>query len=347
MDKKVSIEDLEFENPVEIRKFNKEKSNKGCNRILLLFVLLLLVTSTFSFYRYFLMKKNNSNLKQEVKKLSEQLKEKEKQINEITSKLSEIKSAISKKGNKKTLLISNIKQLKNELKKQKIKIKRLQTSNNNLKKELQRLSRKTRELKGKNRELKNTIAVKEKEISAQKNKIKELENRVTQMEQTLSNLRQTFNMESSASKKLISELIGEQKKNEKLLKENLKLKETVKELSNRVKRLKTVEEGDMVPSSDLVIPAKPLISEKVRVKSKGIFSKVKGFVVVNALIDESGIVKNAYFVFTDIPENKIDRGTLINKALTILKKWKFSPPMYRGNIPVKNWQPVIMPVEGK
>ena len=346
MNNRNAFDDLEFENPVEIRKIEEEPPKKG-KLVYLIIIFILLAITTFLGYREFTRKQEINKLKTEIETLNKKLKEREEKLTQISEKLDKIQSVFSKTSKNKKELLNNISFLENEVKKQKRNLKKLSSRINTLKKEIKRLKSENKKLKSEKAKYKKLLNEKEKTITQKENKIKELENKLAQQSVTLKNLRETFSMESNASKKLISELIDEQKKNQKLLEENLKLKESIKSLKNKIKKLENVDEGDLVPSSELLTLAKPLVNPAVKVKSKGLFSKIKGFVVVNALIDEYGTVKNAYFVSTNIPEDKINRGILINKTLTTIKKWKFSPPLYKGKIAVKTWQPVVVPVSSE
>lgn len=346
MNDKNTFEELEFENPVEIRKIEEEppKNGKG---IYIFIIFILIILTGFLGYRELIRKQEIKKLKKQIEMLNIKIKDKNKKINRISKELNKIQSIFSKTSKNKKELLNNISSLENEIKKQNKKLNNLTSKINTLKKEIKRLKSENKKLKSEKEKLNKALNEKEKTITQKENKIKELENKLAQQSVTLKNLRETFSMESNASKKLISELIDEQKKNQKLLEENLKLKDKIKELNKKIKKLENVEEGDLVPSSELLTLAKPLVNPPVKVKSKGLFSKIKGFVVVNALIDEYGTVKNAYFVSTNIPEDKINRGILINKTLTTIKKWKFSPPLYKGKIAVKTWQPVVVPVSSE
>ncbi len=340
------FEDLEFENPVEIRKIEEPKKKKG-NFLYLFIIAILLIAIGFLGYREFTRQNEVIKLKKQIEKLKNELEEKENRLITISQKLEKIQSVFSKTSKNKTELLNSISALESKLKKQKNTIKELSRKTGNLQKEIKRLKSVNKKLKTEKNRLTKTVSEKEKIISRLNTKIKELQNTLKQQSTTLKNLRETFSMESNASKKLISELIDEQKKNQKLVKENLELKNKIKELNARIATLENVDEGDLVPSSELLTLAKPLVNPKVKVKTKGLFSKVKGFAVVNALIDEYGTVKNAYFISSNIPEDKIDRGILINKVLTTVKKWKFSPPLYKGKVAVKTWQPVVVPVQSE
>ncbi len=346
MNKRDFLEDLEFENPVEIRKIEEKPPGRG-NFVYLIIILILLGVSGYLGYRQFSFNKREKLLKEEIATLKQKLDKREEELSLLTEKLNQIQSVFSKTNKNKSELLKNISSLEKRVKEQKNSINSLSRKIKTLNKEVKRLQNSNKKLKTNIQTLKKQLSEKEKEIALKEGKIKELENKIAQQSETLKNLRETFSMESSASKKLISELISEQKKNEKLLKENLNLKNKISQLNKKIHSLETVEEGDIVPSSDYLTLAKPLINPPARVKSRGIFSRVKGYAVVNAFIDEYGKVLNAYFVYSNIPQEKIDKGTLANRVLTTVKKWKFSPPLYRGKIPVKTWQPVIVPVESE
>ncbi len=345
MDKRKDFEELEFENPVEIRNIEEapEKKNHWCLITLLVFIV---ATGYFGF-KVLNQSKESANLQKKIEKLQEELSTKEKKLSEISNQLQEIEKTFSKTTKNKKELLNNIVSLEKKLKKQKNTINKLKSKCKNLENELKRLKLENKNLIAEKKKLKKEIDNREKTIEELKIKLKELQNKLTQQSITLKNLKETFSMESNAAKKLISQLIEEQKKNRKLLQENLELKKRVSRLSNKIKTLENIDEGDLVPSSDLLTLAKPLVSPPVKLKTKGLFSKIKGFAVVNALIDEYGTVKNAYFISSNIPEEKIDRGILINKVLTTIKRWKFSPPLYKGKIAVKTWQPVIIPVQSE
>ncbi len=346
MSNKDFLDELEFENPVEIRKI-EEKPPKRNNFIYLAIILILLAICGYLGYRQISFSQKENQLKKEITQLKQKLGQKENELNLLNEKLNQIQSVFSKTSKNKSELINNISSLEKKIKNQKKSLNSLSKKIKTLNKEMRRLQKSNKTLKNKIKSLKKQLSEKEKELALKNGKIEELKNKLNQQSETLKNLRETFSMESNASKKLISELVSEQKKNEKLLKENLNLKNKISQLSKKIYSLETVEEGDTVPASDLITLAKPLINPPVKVKSKGIFSKINGYAVVNAFIDEYGKVLNAYFVYSDIPKDKIDRGILINKVLTTVKKWKFSPPLYKGKTPVKTWQPVIVPVESE
>ena len=347
MDKRKEIlEELEFENPVEIRKYDEDKPKKG-HFLYILSIFVLLAISGVLGYREFNRSSEINKIKQKLKEANQKLSAKEKEIEEISKQLEKSKSISSNSSKNKSTLLKNISSLEKQVKEQHREIKLLKKKIKTIQREVKRLKTENKKLKEREKKLQTLVAQKQKTLDQKEIELKELRNKLKQQEITLKNLRETFSMESNASKKLISELISEQKKNQKLLKENLSLKESIKKLKERVKRLERVEEGDMVPSSDYLTLAKPLVNPPIKIKTKGLFSRFKGIVIVNALIDEYGNVKNAYYVSTNIPEDKIDRGLLINRVLTGLKKWKFSPPLYKGKTPVKTWQPVVIPVQSQ
>ena len=346
MNNKDFLEDLEFENPVEIRTLEEEKKPKK-GIVFILIILLLSGLNIFFGYKYFTAEKQIKSLKNKIATLQQQIEEKDNTLKLINEKLGKFKKMFSNTDKNKKQLLSSITKLENEIEKYKKTIKSLKNEKKKLSRRLKQSEESNKKLQSELKKAKSLISDKENLLKQKDNKIAELQLKNKNLEKTLKDLRTTFSMESDATKKIVSEMLSYRKENEKLKTEINKLKTEIDTLNKEIKKLKTVEEGDLVPSSDKLTLAKPLVNPPVTVKAKGLFSKVKGYAVVNALIDEYGNVVNAYFVYSDVPEDKIDRGILINKVLTTVKKWKFSPPTYGGSITVKTWQPVIVPIESE
>ncbi len=346
MNNKDFLEDLEFENPVEIRTLEEEKKPKK-GLFLIIVILILSGTNIFFGYKYFTSEKQIKLFKTEIATLQKQIEEKDDTLKTINEKLGKFKKMYSNTDKNKKQLISSINKLEAKLEKYKSSVKSLKSENKKIVQRLKQSEQSNKKLQAELKKVKKILTDKDNILKEKENKINELKLKNKNLEKTLKELKTTFSMESNATKKIVAEMLSYRKENEKLKTEIDKLKTEKAKLKKEIKKLKTVEEGDLVPSSDKLTLAKPLVNPPAKVKTKGLFSKIKGYAVVNALIDEYGNVVNAYFVYSDIPEEKIDRGILIHKVLTTVKKWKFSPPTYGDNITVKTWQPVVVPVESE
>jgi DNA repair exonuclease SbcCD ATPase subunit len=350
LNNKNNLDEMEFTHAAEIRVVEEQKNNKNKNTGTLLYwsVILLLFATSVSLYFYFSNKLEPLKLQiTDLTAKNKLLTDENLQLNSTLENLmTEIKGLqnkykTSKKG--KEELISIIKQLKNERKTEYNKRKQTEKQVDKLNKQLTKEKAQIKSLKKENSKLANNIKNLKKQIENIEDEKYKTELKLTKLQKQYSQLKIDYNEEIKASK----EILNSMSKNKQLLitlkEKNKNLQYQLKNLKTKINKLETVETGELVPYSEKLVPAVPILKKSVIIEKNGIFNKVEGFVEVSVLIDHFGEVKNAVFLDYKV-KGEADKGKIIGEALKTALKWKFTPALYNGEVKVKVWQPILIPV---
>jgi len=353
MMKQTPLDEFEFQPAAEIRKVEDKKPRKpsgkqasrsglGVLSLVLAVSLLGLLLFHFQYRKGALaaintMESANRALEAENAQLLAKLGEVETAMASLNSQY-----AISKKG--KEQLMGTIEDMKSALSQRDKRIESLNTAINQEKKTVSHLETERDTLK-------QNVADRQKTIAAQKERLedavareRELTDQVGDLTNRISVLKRDLEDEGTASKRIVGNLLEKENAIARLTTELNKAKSTLQKIQDENERFRNVQEGDLVPLSDQVIPARPVIHPPVLLERKGIFSKTSGYVLVNALIDTVGRVEKATYLEQHL-ENVDVHQPIINRALTTVMEWKFTPALYDAEIKVKVWQPVVVPIQ--
>ncbi len=350
---KNNLDEMEFTHAAEVRVVEEKKQNKNTNKNTLpywIIILLLIATSVFS-YIYFSNKlkplnKQISTLTEKNKLLANENAQLNSTLENLMKEVKGLKDKYktSKKG--KEELISIIKQLKNERKTEYKKRKQIEKQIDKLKNKINKAEKQIKSIKEKNKKLKSDLDTLKQQLKNTESEKDKIEEQLTKLQKQYSTLKEDYNEEVKASK----EILGSMSENEQLLSQtkekNKKLQSQLKSLKAKLHKLETVETGELVPYSEKLIPANAILKKSVTLEKNGLFNKVEGFVEVNVLIDHFGEVKNAVFLDYKV-KGEADKSKVIGEALKTAMKWKFNPALYNGEVKVKVWQPILIPVTSK
>ncbi len=352
-EKHTPLEEFEFRQAARIRTPGENRPKNKAARTPLLFPIILgilligaLGTSLFFFTQFKHEQKNVQKLKRKLTESEKNEATASEKLNEIQRKLEKTTKKLLTSSKGKGELMAAIDKLQQDIEKQKRKIQTLKkalraekTTVRKTRKKQVAAEQKLVESKKQNNKLKN-------QLNDSADTIRKLRDNIEKLEKTVQTLKSTMNQEGSASKKLVREMLNAQNEAATLKREKEALEKKIDRLKNKVSDLRRVDPGELVPLSDMVTPAAPIVHPTAVVEKKGVFGKIKGFILVNAYIDETGFVKNAFFLESHL--NKNERNSVaISQALKTVLKWRFSPALYNEKIPVKVWQPVIIPVNAK
>ncbi len=349
-EKHTPLEEFEFRQAARIRT-PEEKREKPAPRkrsVLLTVLLLILLAGALSaggflYYRLQLQQKKTAQLAKTLASSRKEKTETAARLEEIRQKLKKMTRRVSTSSKGKGELLASIGQLKQDIDKQNQKIRsqkqiirKKETAIEKSEKARKATEAKLAMEKAGNQELKS-------QLDAAKITTREFQDKAEKFQRTIQALQSNMNQEGDASRKLVSDMLNAQNEAATLRKEKNALKNSLNSLKNEVKSLKRVDPGELVPFSDLITPAKPIVHPTAIIDKKRSFGKVRGFILVNAYIDETGFVQNAFYLESYLQKGK-KNGAIISVALKTVLKWRFSPAMYNGTIPVKIWQPVVIPI---
>jgi len=250
----------------------------------------------------------------------------------------------SSKG--KGQLLDTIESLTGKLKRAESDRKQVESARDRYKAQWQDTNRKLKQAETTIANQKRNLAQVQKEKDELEAQLDESRDAVDKLQREIKTLRGSMNQEGEASRKLAGELLRKEGDIQKLQSKIADLESRLNEVETALADCRRVDEGELTPLSDRVTPAKPLVNPPVIVEKKGLFSKARGYVLVNALIDEVGLVRNAVFMEEHL-ENVDQPSAIISRALAQVMKWKFSPALYDGATRVQVWQAVPVPVRSE
>ncbi len=352
-DKLTPLEEFEFRQAARIRT-PEEKRGKPTpqkKRIFLTVLLLVLLAGAlfaagFLYHQLQLQQQKTTQLAKELATSQQKMTATEISLKDIQQELKKMTHRVSDSSKGKGELLTAIDQLKQdinnrnqEIRSLKQKIRERETSIKNAEKARKKVNTELEKAQKSNQELKG-------QVNTAKATIREFQDTTEKLKSTIQTLQSNMNQEGNASRKLVSDMLEAQSKTKKLRKEKETMEATLDSLSKEIASLKQVDPGELVPFSDLVTPAKPIVHPSATLEKKGSFGKVRGFIVVNAYIDETGFVQNAFYLESHLRKDE-KNGAAISQALKTVLKWRFSPALYNDKTPVKIWQPVVIPINDK
>ncbi|NOY22999.1 MAG: hypothetical protein GXO70_05775 [Acidobacteria bacterium] len=352
-EKHTPLEEFEFRQAAKIRtpEEKRERPTPQKRSVLLTVLLLIMLAGALSAggFLYHLLQLQQKKTAQLAKDLASSRKEKTEtaaRLEEIQQKLKKMTRRISTSSKGKGELLSSIDQLKQnidkrdqEIRSQKQKIRKKETAIKQSEKARKATEAKLAREKTTSQKLKT-------QLDAAKITTRGFQDEVEKLHRTIQTLQSNMNQEGNASRKLVSDMLNAQNEAATLRKEKNTLENSLNSLKNEIKLLKQVAPGKLVPFSDLVTPAKPIVHPTATIDKKRSSGKVRGFILVNAYIDETGFVQNAFYLESHLQKGE-KNGAIISEALKTVLKWRFSPAMYNETIPVKIWQPVVIPINNK
>jgi len=348
------LDEMEFKHATEIRKPEEDdKSNQIKTKTPVLYILFIFILILAVIFEYFFFGNQLKPLSIKISKLetiNKKLTLTNKQILDkntiLSGKIQEAEKQFKTSSKGKKELITLIKQLKKEKKEQYSKRKTIEKRLSKLEKKIKQYDNKLLDQKQKNTKLKEEITTLNLQIT-EHNKLNDSLN--IKLQKTIKKLKlvqNDYNEEVKASKEIVKSLYtkdNELKKAKKTLSTTLK---DLDKIEKQLHKLKTIENGELVSYSEKLIAANPVLKKTAIFEKTGIFNKIKGFVLVNVLINQFGEVENAVFLDYQV-EGDVDKSTVISKALKTAMQWKFSPPLYKGEVKVKVWQPILIKVTTK
>lgn len=352
-EKHTPLEEFEFRQAAEIRTPEEKRQKNAPQKkpILLTAILLVLLAGAltaagFLYYQFHQEQKKTAQLAKELVTNREERVATDTSLKTIQQKLEKMTRRISTSSKGKGELLTSIDRLKLNI--------------DNLNQKIRSLEQNVREKESVIGKLKKARQTTEKELANAKNTSQKLKTRLDtaeattqgfqdkaeKLKKTILTLQNNMNQEGNASRKLVSDMLDAQSEVATLKKEKKELENSLNLLKREIHSLKQVDRGELVPFSDFVTPAKPMVYPAAVVEKKGAFGKVRGFILVNAYIDETGFVQNAFYLESHLRKDE-KNGTAISEALKTVLKWRFSPALYDDNTPVKIWQPVVVPVNSE
>ncbi|MCK5879862.1 MAG: hypothetical protein KAH24_08780 [Holophagae bacterium] len=349
-EKRTPLEEFEFRQAAKIRtpEEKREKPAPQKKSVLLTTVLLVLLAGTFAaagvlYYQFHLEQKKTTELEKHLAISQEERVAADTSLKTIQQELKKMARRVSTSSKGKGELLTSIDQLKQNI--------------DSLNEGIRSLKQNVREKETAVRKLKKARKTTEKELANAKNTSKELktsldtakattlefQDKAEKLQRTIETLQDNMNQEGNASRKLVSDMLDAQNQAAKLKKQKNALEDSLTSLKREITSLKQVDPGELVPFSDLVTPAKPIVHPTAIVEKKGAFGKVRGFILVSAYIDETGFVQNAFYLESHLRKDEMN-GLAISQALKTVMKWRFSPALYDDNTPVKIWQPVVITI---
>ncbi len=352
-EKHTPLEEFKFRQAAQIRnpeeKRKTPKTGKKCAIAIAGMIVVLLcavVAGGFLYYQLQLAQKKDHETVKQLTKLQKEKNAVENDLKDIRQKLGKMTHRLSTSSKGKGELLASIDNLKQDIESRDRKIRTMEQQikkNQSIINKLRKNQKKTESALLKEKKLKQQLKA---QFVALNNEITSYQDQITGLKRIIQNLQNNMNQEGNASRKLVSDMLDAQNEAADLKKKNDKLKNEVRLLETQIASLKRVDAGELVPFSNLVNKAVPIIHPVAAVEKKGVFGKVKGFVLVNAYIDETGFVQNAFYLECRINKEEA-KTTAISQALKTVLKWRFSPALYNGKTPVKVWQPVTIPVESQ
>ncbi|NOZ14215.1 MAG: hypothetical protein GXO69_11335 [Acidobacteria bacterium] len=352
-EKHTPLEEFEFRQAARIRnpeeKCETPKSGKKCLFAIAGITIVFLCAAAAAGFFYSQLQQEQLKRHETEQQLSTLRKEKsaaENELKEIRQQLEKMAHRLSTSSKGKGELMASIDSLKQDIESRDRTIRALKQKagkNTNLIKELNREQRKTEFMLQNEKKLNQEL---QQQISIAKKDILTYQDQISGLKRVIQNLQNNMNQEGNASRKLVADMLDAQNEAANLKKEKTKLETGIKKLKAEIISLKQVHFGKLVPFSNMVKKASPIIHPAAMVEKKGIFGKVKGFVLVNAYIDETGFVQNAFYLECHLNKEEAN-SEAISQALKTVLKWRFSPALYNGKTPVKVWQPIAVPVESK
>jgi len=352
-DQRTPLEEFEFRQAARIRtpEEKREKPTPQKKRVFLTVLLLVLLAGAlfaagFLYHQLQLQQLKTTQLAKELATSKQKMTETEISLKDIQQKLKKMTHRVSDSSKGKGELLTAIEQLNQsidtrnkEIQSLKQKIREREKSIENAEKARKKMKTELKKAQKSNQDLKS-------QVNTAKATIREFQDTTGKLKSTIRTLQSNMNQEGNASRKLVSDMLDAQSKAEKLRKEKESMEETIDSLRKENTSLKRVDPGELVPFSDLVTPAKPIVHPSATLEKKGSFGKVRGFIVVNAYIDETGFVQNAFYLESHLRKDE-KNGAAISQALKTVLKWRFSPALYNDKTPVKIWQPVVIPINSK
>lgn len=348
------LDEFEFQHDAEIRKpstpgTSREKGAGGPRwpKVAVIVLSIALVAlAGFHVHRNRSNAQQADQLKNRIQVLAEQATGLQAELESVRTALSSLNSqfATSKKG--KEELLTSIDKLKNSLADRDKRIAELQRTDKTLRTEIDTLKKERREqaelLKHRDETIRshvNALAQKDTEIQSLERTSGEDKDRIRVLESERDE-------ENNASRQIVSSMLEKDRQITSLQHQLQSEQEKNRKLNAENTRLRDVREGDLVPLSDRVTPAQPMVHPPVLLDGKGLFGKASGFVMVNALIDHVGRVENATFLEHRLQHVETPQ-LVVSKALRTVLQWKFSPALYDTEIRVRVWQPVLVPVTSR
>ncbi|RLE20487.1 MAG: hypothetical protein DRJ08_06905 [Acidobacteria bacterium] len=350
-EKHTPLEEFEFRQAAKIRT-PEEKRGKPTpqkKRLFLPILMIFLLAGTlyaagFLYHQLLLEKKRTAELSNELTASRTEKTTAENNLKEIQQKLNKMTARLSTSSKGKGELLASLDRLKQDIDKKNQEISALK---GNLRKFENRIN-KTEKLR---KAVEKKLAKEQKtsqEIKAQLEAaqagIRGYQDKALKLQRTIQTLQSNMNQEGNASRKLVSDMLEAQNEVASLRKEKKEMEKKIDLMKHEIASLKRVDPGDQVPFSDMVTPAKPIVHPAAVMEKKGVFKKVKGFILVNAYIDETGFVQNAFYLESHLRKDE-KNGAAISQALKTVMRWRFSPALYNGKTPVKIWQPVAIPIQ--
>ncbi len=348
------LDEFEFQHDAEIRKPAAPKVSRddgtGTGRWPKLAVIILSI-ALIVFAGYHIHKSRThaietAELQQHVQELAEQSTSLQGELESVRTALASLNSqfATSRKG--KEELLTSINKLKNSLDDRDNRITELRRTEKALRTEIDKLKQDRLEQQERLKQQDETIRSHVKALAEKETIIQSLERRNRDNTDRISVLESERNKENSASRQIVSSMLEKDREIASLQQQLKAEQEKNRKLDSENTRLKDVREGDLVPLSDRVTPAHPMVHPPVILEGKGLFGKASGFVMVIALIDHVGQVENAAFMEHHLQHVESPQ-LVVSKALRTVMQWKFSPALYDTGVRVRVWQPVLVPVTAR
>lgn len=363
------LEQIELKTDVQIARSQDPQpptasSSKAWPVVVLLGILTLggCAAAVFYYLRYEEVRESYSQLKKEISTASESLNATSGSLEETREALSKSQTAvqrmrdeIDKRKKDVNQLTKDKQKLEADLTKNRKALEAAEKASRSSTTKLSALESQTKKLENERDQLKQALTAKETEIAqkvddlnaaletsqaqatnqaqAYREQERALQANLRKLENDITQMRQQAASESEAGMAIIRERGQLKSENERLKADLQKAMRDLGSAQNQIKRLSSVQTGDLVPYSDEISPAqvrfRAPLPEGVRLP------RSLGQVTIMTLIDENGAVEKAFL----LPGQELD-GIIARDIIAAVYQWKFRPAQ-QGNTRVKLWQPIV------